>query len=237
MKKKQIFNNIKVTRLLKEYVTQKKKDEKLRDRILLLTVPLVDATIARYGMYRAKEDIRQECILKVLQAIPKFDARRGDAFGFMWATICNMSKSVNKRLHRPVSSLSTDEEAQREAEVNGKEVFQTPENQFILTQIAADVVKALGSNGFASICEKGLRRKLLQQIQKSMSSGEFFFNKNETMRKLRDLGLDKPLVQFYCQRSLVLVREKLLEARTNVDALTYNKISKGFSSVASGGDS
>lgn len=236
MKKKQIFNNIKVTRLLKEYVTQKKKDEKLRDRILLLTVPLVDATIARYGMYRSKEDIRQECILKVLQAIPKFDARRGDAFGFMWATICNMSKSVNKRLHRPVSSLSTDEEAQREAEVNGKEVFQTPENQFILTQIAADVVKAFNSNGFV-VPERALHRKVCKNIQSSMSSGEFFFNKNETMRKLRDLGLEKKDVQFYVQRSLIVVREKLLEARTNVDALTYNKISKGFSSVASGGDS
>lgn len=235
MKKKQIFNNLKVTRLLKEYVTQKKKDDVLRNRILLLTVPLVDATIARYGMYRSKEDIRQECILKVLQAIPKFDARRGDAFGFMWATICNMSKSVNKRLHRPVSSLSTDEEAQREAEMNGKEVFQTPENQFILNQISAAVIEAFNSNGFR-VPERALHRKVCKSIQVAMLSGEFFFNKNETMRKLRDLGLERKDVQFYCQRSLIVVREKLLEAKQNVDALTYNKISKGLSSISSGGD-
>src|SRR5690349_17541908 len=116
MAKKPIFNNRLVTQLLKRYVRHK-KDLKLRDKILRLTLPLIEASMAQQGMYRGKEDIRQECILKVLQAIPKFKADRGNAFGFMWATICNMSKTMNKRLHKRVaSSLSSDEGAEREAE-------------------------------------------------------------------------------------------------------------------------
>ncbi len=177
MAKKPIFNNLLVTKLFKEYIHHK-KDLKLRDKILKLTLPLIEASLSRQGMFRSKDDIRQECILKVLQAIPKFNPKRGHAFGFMWATICNQSKTINKRLHRPTSSLSTDESAQKEAEANGKDVFQTPENQHVLNLISEAVIEAFDTNGFVAP-KRGLHRKACRQIQKAMASGEFFFDKQK----------------------------------------------------------
>jgi hypothetical protein len=230
-KKKPIFDNRKMTILMRRYV-RNKKDFKLRDRILTLTLPLVKASLSKQGMYdkRYKADIEQECILKVLQAIPKFKPQRGNAFGFMWAVICNMSKSINKRFHRPVSSLSTDESAQKEAEANGKEVFQTPENQYVLNLISDAVVEAFDTNGFVAP-KKKLHRKACKLIHKTMVAGDFFFNKSSVVRQLKDLGLDKKEIQQYCQYSLVVVRNKLLEARSNASTITHPKIGKVISTV------
>jgi len=230
MAKKPIFNNLLVTKLFKEYIHHK-KDLKLRDKILKLTLPLIEASLSRQGMFRSKDDIRQECILKVLQAIPKFNPKRGHAFGFMWATICNQSKTINKRLHRPTSSLSTDESAQKEAEANGKDVFQTPENQHVLNLISEAVIEAFDTNGFVAP-KRGLHRKACRQIQKAMASGEFFFDKKTTIRGLRELGLEKKDIQHYCQYSLVVVRTKLLEAHENATTISHPKIGKTMLTLA-----
>lgn len=231
--KKPAFSNKQVTELAKRYA--KHKTMRLRNQILRLTLPLVEAAMARQGMRRNKDDIRQECILKVLQAIPKFDPKRGDAFGFFWATICNMSKTINQRLHKPISSLSTDDLARREAEQMGKDTYQTPENQYTLNLIGEAVENAFLSNGF-SPPRKRLHRKACRYIHKSMVSGEFFFEKNKVVRRLKSIGLNKKEVQHYCQYSLVVVRAKLLEARENASTLSYPKVGKTVSTILDCGD-
>jgi hypothetical protein len=241
MKRKPIFNNPKVTRLMKRYVRHKNNLE-LRDRIVRLSLPLIDAAINKlsnksmYSIYKHKEDIKQECALKVIQAVPKFNARRGDAFGFMWATICNMCKTINERMSRPSYSLSSDEAVQKEAELHGREVFQTPENQHILNSIGKSVSKSLATGGFR-IPKQKLHRRACKLIRKHMETGEFFFDRSVVTKELKELGLDKKEIQFYCQYSLVVVRRKLLEARENSHALSNSKISKSVSVVADSGDS
>lgn len=237
MPKKPAFNNKKVTRLLKRFA-RNKKNTLLRDRIIELALPLIPRALAKQGMYirpELRDDIIQECALKVVQAIPKFDAERGNAFGFFWATICNMSKSINERLNRPSLSLSTDEEAQRQAESNGKNVFQTPENQHILNSIAKDLQAALDRNSYR-VPSRGMHRKACRLVRHFIATGELFFDKSLVIKELREVGLDRKQIQFYVERSLIEVRARLLEAKENADAISYTKISSSVSSVVGGGD-
>ena len=236
-KKKPAFNNKRVTKLLKKYA-RNKKNVILRDKIIELALPLIPRSLAKQGMYirpELREDIMQECALKLIQAIPKFDVKRGDAFGFFWATICNMSKSINERLNRPSLSLSTDEDAQRQAESNGRNLFQTPENQHILNSIVKDLQVALDNNRFR-VPKVAMHRKASRLVRHFIASGELFFDKSLVIRKLRDIGLDRKQIQFYVEYSLIVVREKLLEARENANAISYTKVSSVVSSVVSGGD-
>ncbi len=240
-KKKRIFDNEKVSRLLSEYIKGKRKDEHLRNRILKLTVPLIDAAITRKKLHQQwrdlklenKQDLRQECVLKVLQAIPKYDDKRGKAFAFFWSTICNMCISWNQRSLRTMdntNSLSSDEETRKEAEVSGKATFQTPENSHILASLAASLQKAFDSNGF-KVPKKSLHRKTCRDIRSTIATGEFFYDRHAVLCRLRrgGEGLSRKEIQYYIDYTLVILRQRLLKARENSDAMELRKISKHVS--------
>jgi hypothetical protein len=212
-----------------------KKNLRLRDKIVKLTLPLISAAINKKHMFKNREDIRQECALKVLQAVGKYDKKRGDGFGFMWTVICNSCLTHNERLSRPNLSLSTDESIQREAEVSGKEIFQTPENQHILNNVGKALIHTFSTNGF-QIPKKRVHRKACELIRDSIASGEMFYDRLKIVRKLKKLGLDKKEIQYYCSYSLVVVREKLLKTREEASAVTHPKIISSLSAVTSLGD-
>lgn len=221
---KPIFDNPGVTRLMKRYV-RSPKDKELRDRIITLTLPLVEASLSKQRMFdkRYREDIRQECILKVIQALPKFNTIRGDAFGFLWATICNMSKTVNEKLHRPSYSLSSDENVQKEAEQNFKNPFQSPENQIILNSVSDELHNVLFNSISSSVPRIRTHRKAARYIRAAVMSGELFLDKPKVIRKLKDIGLDKKNIQLYINRSMIITRERLLIARENATAITHHE--------------
>lgn len=224
MKSKPIFNNAKVSRLLEEYLRDK-KDIELRNRIVKLTMPLIGAAISKMHLFKNVGDIKQECALKVITAIPKYDKDRGGAFGFMWTVICNTCRTHAKRLGKSSLSLSTDEVIKHEAEVNTPEAFSTPENQYVLSRINEDLTKAMNArNGFrANKAVKGHTRAV-RELKKAISSGDLFFDRNRVVRKLKRIGLSNKEVAYYCQYSMVVVRMQLLAAKENSLAINSQKI-------------
>jgi DNA-directed RNA polymerase specialized sigma24 family protein len=236
MKKRRIFNSEKVGALMSTY-RRHKKDTALRDRIINLTLPLIDAAITRkIKSYRNREDLRkdlkQECVVKLLYALPKFDPSRGNAFAFLWTMICNTCTTQGQRLSSHNLSLSSDEDIQKEAESNGHSVFETPENRHILNSIADSL-----DNAFESIRvpNRRLHRKACRKIREFLVSGELFYNKHYVMRRMKRLGLDRKEIQFYIDRTLVLVRQELLEARENSRALTVQEVGPIISKNSSSG--
>lgn len=238
MRKKQIFNNAEVTAMMSKYVRNPKKYPNLRDKIMKRAMRLVDAAISKKGAFaiipsmgtRAhREDLRQDCALKILQGLEKFDPDRGSAFAFLWTVSCNTCTSMNQRMSRTDTvSLSTDEEAQREAETNGQTVFDTPETRHILNRLARDIQIAFRSNGFR-IPNKRSHRQVLEEIRVAIQSGEFFYKRTAVMRKLRRHGLKPEDVHYYISYTLVRVREKLLAAKEESSALIPRQISKDVS--------
>lgn len=220
MSKKQIFNNVKVSALMAEY-KKHQKNVVLRDRIIKLTLPLIDAAISRKIPYKRRamigSDLKQECVVKLIYALPKFDPSRGNAFAFLWTMICNTCITQDQRMFNRTLSLSEDEDIQREAESNGHSVFETPENRHILNSIADSLDKAFES---IRIPNRRLHRRACRKIREFLVSGELFYNRHDSMRRLKRLGLDRREIQFYIDRTLVLVRQELLTARENSRALT-----------------
>lgn len=230
---KEIFNNPRVTRLMKRFA-RKPKNIELRDKIIRLALPLVEASLSKQRMFdrRYREDIRQECILKVIQALPKFSPIRGDAFGFLWATICNMSKTVNERLHRPSYSLSSDENVQKEAEQNFKNPFQSPENQVILNSVSSELHSALLGNNSSSVPRIRAHRKAARYLRAAVVSGELFLDKPKVVRELKSIGLEKKDIQLYISRSMIITRERLLIARENATAITHRESTYSNNKIA-----
>jgi len=226
MKRKPIFNDEMVTRLLTRYVKNPRHQVKLRDKILFKTMPLVNAAIARQQMYNNKEDLRQECVLKLLQALERYDPRRGAAFAFLWTVICNTCKTQNRRLTTSGLSLSTDEEAKREAELSGRHLLETPENRHVLSSLKADLEEAVKHNGFRPLRR---RKKALQQILSAVQTGELFYDRSRVIHKLERLGLDHQEIQNCVDHTLVSVRSRLLRARENIHALTIREVGTSVS--------
>jgi hypothetical protein len=197
-----------------------------------MALPLIDAALSKKqsqfpSIVKHRDDIRQECALKVILAIPKYDSKRGDPFGFMWTVISNTCLTHTERLNRKNYSISSDEAIQREAETNGTNVFQTPDTQHILNTIVKDLNIAMGESSFR-VPTRRLHRKACLRIQEAIFSGELFQNRNMVMGKLRDLGLNKKEILYYCQYSLVVVREKLLQAKDNANAIIHRENSQNF---------
>lgn len=233
MVKKQPFDNLLAGKLLKDF-RHDKGNLKLRNRIVRMALPLVDAAISKKqsqfpSIVKFRDDIRQECALKVILAIPKYDYKRGDPFGFMWTVISNTCLTHIERLNRKNYSISSDEAIQKEAETSGTNVFQTPDTQHILTTIVKDLNIAMSHSTFR-IPMRRLHRKACLRIQEAIFSGELFQNRNLVMSKLRDLGLNKKEILYYCQYSLVVVRAKLLQAKENANAIIHREASPAFSS-------
>lgn len=235
MKKKPILDSKAITVLLKRYVRHKSNYE-LRNRIVELSIPLIDAAISRMRLFKYRDDIKQECALKVMQAVGKFDIVRGDAFGFLWTVICNTCRTHAERLGRPNLSLSSDENIQREAEINSHALFQTPENQHVITTIQEQLAKALNNPSSFKAAKTGLHRKACRHLKRFISSGELFFDKNAVVRDLKKIGLARKDIAYYYQYSLVVVRSQLLKAKENSSAISHTKIGKGIPSIADSGD-
>jgi len=223
-----VLNNRRVTKLLQRF-SRHKKDVALRNKIVEKAIPLMDAAISRMKLYRYRDELKQECALKVMYALGKYDSHRGDAFGFLWTVICNTCRTHAERLGRPNLSLSTDEVIQREAEASSYEKFQTPENQHIITTIQSQLVKALNNPNSFRPARVRLHRKACKRLKKFISSGELFFDKNKVVTDLKRIGLDRKAIQYYMQFSLVVVRAQLLKARENAGAIAHHKIGQNFS--------
>jgi DNA-directed RNA polymerase specialized sigma24 family protein len=219
MKKRRIFNNEKVSELMSRY-RRHKKDVKLRDRIIKLTLPLIDAAISKKGFYHNKEDLKQECVVKLLYALPKYDPTRGKAFAFLWTTICNTCTTQDQRMANHDLSLSSDENIQKEAENNGHSAFETPENRHILNRIGSSLVSSFES---IQIPDQQKHRRACRSIKKFLITGELFYERHRLVRRLKRLGLDRREIQLYIDRTLILVRQRLLKARENSRAITVRQ--------------
>jgi hypothetical protein len=218
-----IFNNQRVTELLKEYIAGKKQNEHLRNKIVRKTMPLIDAAISKKqrmfkSMFKNREELRQDCALRVIQAIPKFDGRRGDAFGFFWSLICNHLITQNQKLDAPQYSLSTDEAILREADNQPANPFLMPENRHILNTLIGELSLAFSSNGFR-IPDRKRHRKACQKLRESIASGDFFQDRTKITRRMRRLGLNRRMVKYYVDYTLVTMRRKLLVAKENIESL------------------
>ena len=226
MSKKRIFDNQKVTKLMAEY-SRHPKDMKLRDRIIKKTMPLIDAAITRkIKNYKNRDDLRkdlrQECVVKLLYALPKFDSARGKAFAYLWTTICNTCNTQSQRLTRSDLSMSSDEDVMREAENNGHEVFQTPENRHILNVIGDSITQTFDTIDLSDK-DRRLHKRACRKIKSFITNGELFYDRDLVVRKLKKLGLGRKEIQFYLDRTLVLVRQKLLAAKENSLAISVRE--------------
>ena len=241
-KKREIFNNKEVTEMMSRYARNPKSHPHLRDKILKRAMRLVDAAISKKGAFaiipgmgtRAhREDLRQDCALKILQGLEKFDPDRGSAFAFLWTIACNTCTTQNQRLSRTDTvSLSTDEDAQRQAEQSGPSVYEAPENRHILNRLGRDIQRAFETNGF-KIPQKKTHQRVCADIRNSIQSGELFYNRMAVMAKLRSYGLRRDDVQYYIDYTLVRVRQNLLQAREDASALTVREVGKDLSEISS----
>jgi hypothetical protein len=215
------FNNAKMTILLAQY-SRDQKNLKLRNHIMVRCLPLVDAVIAKKGYFQHQDDLKQEMALKLLKALPKYQPGRSNAFAFVWTVLCNIGISKNQWLSKSDLSLSTDEEALREAETKPQKIYHNPENQHILNSLSNSLNMAFASNGFR-VPRKHLHKRALVVIRKSIASGDLFCKKSEMLRKLRGLGLNNHEIQSYVDYSLVITRKKLLAARDNASAIRHQE--------------
>jgi hypothetical protein len=215
------FNNRRMTILLAQY-SRDIKNLKLRNKIMLRCLPLVDAVIAKKGYFSHQDDLKQEMALKLLKALPKYKPGVSNAFAFVWTVLCNIGISKNQWLSKADLSLSTDEDAMREAETKPQQIYHSPENQHLLNSISKSLDLAFSSNGF-QVPRKHLHKKALGVIRQSVASGDLFCKKSEVLRRLRGLGLKNHEIQSYIDYSLVLTRKKLLAARDNASEIRHQE--------------
>lgn len=220
-KRKSAFNNKKITALCKEYSAN--PSEHTRNRILKYTLPLIRAAMVKKHIpEELKDDIYQECVVKLLKAIPKFNVERGNSFAFFWTVICNTIITQQTNMTSLVNSnVSLTPSASDDSEMDsiGANLFTTPENQHILSRASKALDAAFKQAGFHT--PKGRKHRLvLEKIKQAIWSGDLFFNRHEVMRTLRKVGIDKEEVKGYIEYTLVKVRQFLLDTRRDIDALS-----------------
>lgn len=214
MRKKPIFDDRLVTQMMCKFEKNTHR-RGLRDAIMLKIIPLIDAAISRKRLFKNRDDLRQECALKVLLALPKFRGERGTAFAFLWSVICNTCITHGERLTSSDLSLE-DDEIKKVAEFKA-DPTESPFRSFVLTTISDGIVEALGRNGFRfGHTHKG--RRIASYITKAIASGELFSNRTSVSRKLRKMGIDKREAQFFIDHVLVMVRVKLYTLKELKDA-------------------
>jgi DNA-directed RNA polymerase specialized sigma24 family protein len=202
-----IFDNRLVTGLMKDYASSKRKKVKLRDQIMELAQPLIKAAIAKKRLYRYRDDLMQECAIRVLQALPKFKPSRGDAFGFLWATICNTCITQNQKLMaQPGDSLS-DEKTLKKAE-NSTDLKDDPARLHVLKKLAGKIESAIAVEGFGSILHRQ-RKRVFRYIRKSILNEDLFYNRNKVLGRLRRMGLTRKEAILCIDHVLVSVRNTL----------------------------
>jgi len=210
--RKYAFNNAKMTRLLSKYARHP-KDMRLRDKILRLSMPLVDMAISKKQYFTNRADLRQDCAVKILQGLDKFSPERGSAFAFLWTVICNTLITKNQQLQSHGYSMNSDEDTQREAE-SVSSVLDTPETKYILRNLALSLSKVVNTNGFSDMPN---RKRVVRYLLSSISSGDLFQDRSVVFDRLKKrYGLSRKDAEFYVNHTLVVVRAKLLAARENV---------------------
>jgi|SRR5713101_1866303 len=207
-----IFNNRRMTNLLEKY-SKHPHSRKLRDKIMTGVYPLVDAAISRKRLFRFREDLRQECALKVLMALPKYRRNRGTAFGFLWATICNSCITHGKRLAKSDLSIDSEENARREAEISQPAKFLSPDVDFLRKLLA----KALGQNRNGSDSLRAFSREkekiAVSFLTFSALNGDLFSERPKVLRQLKRLGIKKKDHQFFLDYVLVDLRSRFYRLR------------------------
>jgi hypothetical protein len=218
MPKKLAFDNYKITKLARRY--KRHPNLRRRNRLLKKILPLVEAAlIKRHVPEDMQDDVRQECVMKLITtAIPGYNPDYANAFAFFWTAICNtISTQINKFV--PVTvSLTADNSASSDVEITGADVFQTPENQHILNRIATAIDSAFSQNGSNHPNSKKHKR-VLSIVEKSIQSGDFFWNRRETIKRLKKLGLCQSEIQYYISYTLIKIRQQLLDAKGELDIL------------------
>ena len=218
MKKKRIFNSKEVTELLKEYIAHPKGNEKLRNRILRRALPLISAAISKKRLFKNREDLTQDCCVKLMYAIPKYNPEKASAFAFMWTVICNHCITQNQKLEKSDLSLSSDSSAEREANTKGSGLFTRPENQHILNNLSKELVNVL-EFGNAHVPSMRKHRKACKNLRAAIASGEFFYDRAKTIHQMKDLGLNHKQISFYTAKTLIFIRRELLKAKEDASML------------------
>lgn len=226
MPRNQIFDNKKVGELLERYSRHPHSME-LRQEIMKRMYPLVDAAITRRQMFAMREDLRQECAMKILKGLRKFDPKRGSAFAFVWSTVCNCLKTHGKRMSK--GGLSLEEEAiGKEAELASTSVFQSPEFQYLQKIIAVEIDNALASKELREF-HKSKDKRALVYIRKAVLSGDLFTNKKAVLIELGRLGIHKKDARFLIDYVIVAVRANLYSRKGLLNDVVHRKT---FSSVS-----
>lgn len=208
------FDNSAVTKLLARYVAHPRLT--LRNEIVEKTMPLVDAAIAKSRFYPNRQDLRQDCALKLIRAIPHYDPSKSNAFGFFWAVICNHLKERNERLCRSDLSMDTDFGIYREVE-NEYPVTETAERTYFVKLVRDTVSEAFRHNGSRRFSVEKHQR-VCQCIEESIATGIFFENRGMVVTRLRRMNLGKEQIQFFIDYVLVSLRSKLYDLRGSLDA-------------------
>ena len=213
------FNAKKVTELVSRYVSQKRPSRRLRNEIIENIMPQVRAGMAQKRIdVEYRDDIRQECAVKILSALPRFNPGRGNCFAFFWTVICNTIITQLKRIGANGNiSLTVPESSSEEEDVIMDNVFHTPENRYILNRIARDLNLAVNSGFTTSNGKK--QEKLLRILRGAISSGELFTERAKTLKALQHCGLHRSEVRQCVDYVLVRIRQSLLNAREDVSAL------------------
>lgn len=214
------FNNPKVTILLERYVRDKGNEE-LRNRIVKKSIPLIDAALHRKHVPTdIAEDIRQDCIVKILRNLHRYKKGRGSAFAFLWTVICNhVLTQISRRASKNISLTGSDT-ASGELEVVQDDPLHAPENRFLLQRIANDLEKAFEIEGFHK--GKGLKhRKAVKLLRASAKNAVLFTKAADVAKKLRRFGLTKEEVRHYIDFALVKIRHSLLHAREEAHGLNF----------------
>jgi sigma-70-like protein len=209
MKPDEIFDSQAVTILLKRYILRPRIP--LRNLIIEKAMPLVDAAIAKSHLYTHRDDLRQECALKLIRAVPQYDPRKSTAFGYFWTVISNHLKSTNERLSRSDLSIDTDYGVAQEAEIENP-VLENAEHQYFLTLISETLSKAFRSNGFQRF-SKSKHQRVCICVEESIANGTFFENRGIVVTRLRRMRLGKEETQFFIDYVLVSLRSKLYHLR------------------------
>jgi hypothetical protein len=185
---------------------------------LKATLPLVEAAMSQRGVPRdSRDDIRQECVLKLLKGIPHFNVQRGSTFVFFWTVICNTIMTHRRRIaaNTGISLTSDDSES---SEIPLAEMSHSPENQYIIGTLATAILAAFDQD-FRNL-DQPHHKKAVQTLKKAIQSGDFFFDRAKIIKKLRKTGMRRSDIQYYVDYIMVMARRHLLAARDSIRSMS-----------------
>jgi len=216
MSKARIFNNREVTEMMVRY-SRHPRSVRLRDQIMDRVYPLIDAAISKKRLFHLRDDLKQECAMKVFQSLPKFSHKRGSAFAFLWTAICNVCITQGKKLSRRSLSIEEDE-ILREAEAASPSKYLSPEHAHLVTVLSGILNEALLSNGLrVFFVDKD--KKAIAYLTVCIANGDFFSDKLKVIKQLRRYGLKKKDSLFLCDYVLVTLRTKLYDKKEILNGL------------------